>query len=78
MTVLSPLEPLDDVNSISIGRHEVYIVKGRNTGILLPQVAEEYKRDVKTLLEQVSNKAGLPAEAWKDSELYTFPADIIR
>ena len=78
VTVLSPLEQLDDIKKIRIGTHGLYIVKGGNTGILLPQVAEEYKWDVPTFLQQVSIKAGLSGDAWKDAQLYTFTADIIR
>jgi AmmeMemoRadiSam system protein A len=78
VTVLSPLEPLQDINTIRIGTHGLYLVKGWNTGILLPQVAEEYKWDVPTFLEQVSLKAGLAKDAWKDALLFSFTADIIR
>ncbi len=78
VTVLSPLEQLDDIRKIRIGTHGLYLVKGMNAGILLPQVAEEYKWDVHTFLQQVSMKAGLPAEAWKDAQLYSFTADIIK
>jgi hypothetical protein len=78
VTVLSPLEPLQDVADIRIGTHGLYLINGRNTGILLPQVADNQKWDVQTFLEQVSHKAGLPAQAWKNSELFTFTADIIR
>ncbi len=78
VTVLSPLELLLDVKNIRIGTHGLYLVKGWNSGILLPQVAEEYHWDVPTFLEQVSIKAGLPKDAWKDAQLYSFTADIIR
>jgi len=41
ITVLSPLEPLDDVRNILIGVHGLYLVKGPNSGIFLPQVPVE-------------------------------------
>ncbi len=78
VTVLSPLERLLDVNSIKIGTHGLLLVKGSSSGLLLPQVADEYKWDVPTFLEQVSLKAGLPKDAWKDAELHSFTADIIK
>jgi AmmeMemoRadiSam system protein A len=78
VTVLSPLEALDDVKDIRIGTHGLYITQGDHSGVLLPQVAEEYHWDVPTFLEQVSIKAGLPGNAWKDAQLYTFTADIIK
>ncbi|GAB4487704.1 MAG: AmmeMemoRadiSam system protein B [Thermodesulfovibrionales bacterium] len=78
VTVLSPLEPLRDVSGIRIGTHGLYLVSGRNAGLLLPQVPGQFNWDVQTFLEQVSIKAGLPKDAWKTSQLYTFTADIIR
>lgn len=78
VTVLSPLEPLQDIKDIKIGIHGLFIVRNGNSGILLPQVAEEYKWDVPTFLEQVSIKAGLPRDAWKKAHVFTFAADIIR
>ena len=78
VTVLSPLERLLDINTIRIGTHGLLIVKGMQSGLLLPQVAEEYKWDVPTFLEQVSLKAGLPRDAWKDAELHSFTADIVK
>ena len=78
VTVLSPLEPLKDIKNIKIGTHGFYIVNGANSGILLPQVASENNWDVNTFLENVSLKAGLPKEAWKNSNLYIFSADIIK
>ncbi len=80
VTVLSPLEPLVDVKDIRIGTHGLFIVKGDASGILLPQVAVEYGWDARTFLEEVSVKAGLPKDAWKDTDakLYYYTAEIIR
>jgi hypothetical protein len=47
-------------------------------GILLPQVAKELGWDRETFLEQICLKAGLPNGAWKDAELYTFTAEIVK
>ncbi|MEW6002625.1 MAG: AmmeMemoRadiSam system protein B [Nitrospirota bacterium] len=78
ISILSPLKPLRDMKDIQIGKHGLYIVKGFQTGLLLPQVAVELGWDKEKFLEQVSLKAGLPGDAWKDSQLYTFSAEIIR
>ena len=78
VTVLSPLVPLDDIKNIVIGRHGLYLTNGMQSGVLLPQVAEEYHWDVPTFLEQVSLKAGMSKDAWKNSQLYTFTADVIK
>jgi len=61
-----------------VGTHGLYIVQGPNRGLLLPQVATEYKWDRLTFLAQTCNKAGLPANAWRDpdTKIYLFTADI--
>jgi AmmeMemoRadiSam system protein B/AmmeMemoRadiSam system protein A len=78
VTVLSPLEPLQNVRDIKIGTHGIYLIKGPNSGILLPQVAVDFKWDVPTFLEQVSIKAGLPKDAWNSAQLYSFTAEVIK
>jgi len=80
VTVLSPLEPLDDVKNIKIGTHGLYLIKGQQGGVFLPQVPVEQGWDLPTYLEQLCYKAGLPKGAWKDVEarLFIFSADIIK
>jgi|Deesub1362A_J573_1020465.scaffolds.fasta_scaffold03499_5 hypothetical protein len=77
VSILSPLRPLKDKDEIRIGRDGLYIVKGRKSGLLLPQVAVEFGWDRETFLRQVSLKAGLPEDAWKEARLYTFTAEVI-
>jgi AmmeMemoRadiSam system protein B/AmmeMemoRadiSam system protein A len=77
VTVLSPLEPMKDSKDFEIGKHGLYIVKGYNRGILLPQVPVEFGWDGDTFLKQICKKAGLPEDAWKEASLYRFTAEII-
>lgn len=78
VSILSPLLPLKDTESIQIGKHGLVIRKGGQSGILLPQVATEFGWDKNTFLEMVCMKAGLPKGAWKDAELHTFTAEVIK
>jgi AmmeMemoRadiSam system protein B/AmmeMemoRadiSam system protein A len=78
ISILSPLRLLKDVKNIQIGKHGLFIVKGMQSGLLLPQVATELGWNRDTFLEQVCAKAGLPKDAWKDAELYAFTAEIIK
>jgi AmmeMemoRadiSam system protein A len=77
ISVLSPLQQIKDINEIEVGKHGLYIVRGHNSGLLLPQVAVEYKWDREMFLQETCHKAGLPAQAWKDkeTEIYIFSAD---
>ncbi|MEJ5361778.1 MAG: AmmeMemoRadiSam system protein A [Spirochaetota bacterium] len=65
ISVLTPVEPVNDVGEIVIGRDGLIISNGFRAGLLLPQVATEYGWDVQTFLQHTCYKAGLPADAWK-------------
>jgi AmmeMemoRadiSam system protein A len=78
ISVLSPMHLIKSTDEIEVGKHGLYIVRGFARGLLLPQVATEYKWDRLTFLEQTCNKAGLPPDAWKDpaTKIYTFTAEV--
>jgi AmmeMemoRadiSam system protein A len=77
ISVLSPLEELIETEAIEIGKHGLVIDAGYRRGLLLPQVAIEYNWDRKQFLKQISLKAGLPPDAWKQKEvrLFTFTVE---
>lgn len=81
ISVLSPFaQAPDPVPAIAIGVHGLLIEKGHRRGLLLPQVAVEWKWDVETFLKQACLKAGLPEEAWREGSppatVYTFSAEV--
>jgi len=78
ISVLSPLEKIDDTEEIEVGRHGIYLEKGFHRGVLLPQVAVEHGWDRETFLKQTCVKAGLPTTAWQspDADIYIFSAQI--
>ncbi len=77
ISVLSPLRRISNIDDIEVGKHGLYIVRGYNSGLLLPQVAIEYGWDRENFLKETCYKAGLPPKAWKDkeTEIYIFSAD---
>jgi len=78
LSLLSPLVRVRDVSEIEPGTHGIYLVKGRRSGVLLPQVASEHGWDRTTFLEQTARKAGLPSRSYLDADvaLYVFSAVI--
>lgn len=77
ISVLSPLRQITDVNEIEVGRHGIFIMQGRNRGVLLPQVATEYGFDRETFLCETCLKADLPEDAWQNgASIYIFDAEI--
>jgi AmmeMemoRadiSam system protein A len=78
ISVLTPLKLIKSIDEIEVGQHGLYIVRGPNRGLLLPQVATQYHWDRQTFLGQTCNKAGLPVDAWKDpgTQIFIFRAEI--
>lgn len=78
ISVLSPLKRIHDFAEIEIGKHGLLMNYDMHSGLLLPQVAEENNWNVTQFLEQISLKAGLPKNSYKEKsvELYTFEAEV--
>lgn len=79
ISVLSEMERVNSADKIELGKHGVMVKKGRQSGVFLPQVATETGWTKEEFLSQLcAQKAGLPADAWKDkdTELYIFTADV--
>ncbi|MBU0628420.1 MAG: AmmeMemoRadiSam system protein A [Nanoarchaeota archaeon] len=68
----------DYVKKVKVGRDGLIVRSDFGSGLLLPQVATEYKWDSKTFLEQTCNKAGLPVDMWKDNrcKIYSFQSQV--
>ncbi|HUY00515.1 MAG TPA: TIGR00296 family protein [Candidatus Deferrimicrobium sp.] len=68
----------DYSKNIAVGRDGLIIARGWRKGLLLPQVAVEWKWDAKQFLEQTCWKAGLTPDMWMDKEtkIYKFQAEI--
>jgi AmmeMemoRadiSam system protein A len=79
ISILTPMQRLNKFEEIEVGKHGLFIERGFNRGLLLPQVATQYRWNRETFLEQTCCKAGLPPVAWKDTatRIYTFTAEII-
>jgi AmmeMemoRadiSam system protein A len=68
ISVLSPFRQITDRATIRPGTDGVLIRRGARSGLLLPQVATEYGWDREALLRHTCMKAGLPADAFRDSD----------
>lgn len=78
ISILSPIESIDDPSVIEVGKHGIIITRGPNRGLLLPQVATEWDWDRETFLRQTCMKAGLPEDAWEQpgTRIEIFSAEI--
>lgn len=78
ISVMSPIEPVRDVEEIEVGRDGLIITRAGRAGLLLPQVATEYEWDRDTFLSQTCLKAGLPPDSWRSGEcrIERFSAEV--
>lgn len=79
ISILSPLEKIDNADKIKLGTHGVYVCCGYNAGIFLPEVATQTGWSKEEFLCHLcGDKAGLTPYAWKDpsSQLYIFTVDV--
>jgi AmmeMemoRadiSam system protein A len=78
ISVLTPMNRISDIEEIQVGVHGIYLERGADSGLLLPQVATENRWDRTTFLAYACMKAGLPRDAWKSKEthIYIFSADV--
>jgi AmmeMemoRadiSam system protein A len=76
ISVLSP--PFDIApEKIEVGQHGLVISRGTQRGLLLPQVAVEWKWDRVQFLEHTCEKAGLPPGAWRqEARIQAFTAQV--
>jgi AmmeMemoRadiSam system protein A len=65
VSVLSPLRPVTPEEVVA-GRDGLMLRRGRYAGLLLPQVATEYRMDREAFLDALCQKAMLPPGAWRD------------
>ena len=76
ISVLSPLAEIRP-EQVDVGRHGLLISRGFQRGLLLPQVAVEWKWDRERFLAETCLKAGLPQDAWKHgATLQAFTAQV--
>lgn len=77
ISVLTPLERIEDIHRIELGKHGIYIKKGVFSGTFLPQVALKTNWTVEEFVGYCSrDKAGLGWDGWHDAELYRYEAIV--
>jgi len=77
ISLLGPLEPIAGPAEIEIGRHGLVIQHGWARGLLLPQVAVEWRWDAEAFLSQTCHKAGLPNDDWQHgAKIWRFEAEV--
>jgi hypothetical protein len=69
ISVLSEPFKMNSYDEIELGKHGLIVTEGFRRGLLLPQVPFEHGMDKDEYLSALCQKAGLPADAWKEKVL---------
>jgi AmmeMemoRadiSam system protein A len=79
VSLLTPLKRIKDWRRFQLGQGAAIVMNGKY-GLLLPQIAEENGWNQEQFLENLSKKAGLPPQSYRDSaaSLYVYSAQVIR
>lgn len=79
ISVLSPLKKITDIDDIELGVHGIYIEKGGESGVFLPQVATETGWNREEFLGHCSrDKAGIGWSGWKTANIFIFRAVVFK
>jgi uncharacterized protein (TIGR00296 family) len=72
--------PMDYLTRIKVGIHGLIVERGLSKGLLLPQVAVEWKWGEEEFLCQCCGKAGLPPDCWlvSGTSIYKFGCIIAK
>ena len=77
ISVLGPLERVGAIGEIVVGRHGLLVEDNRRRGLLLPQVATDYRWTAEVFVEQTCRKAGLLRDGWqRGATLWRFEAEV--
>ena len=77
VSALTPPKPVGSWRDIVLGRDGMTLQKNGAFAVFLPQVAPEQGWDLPTTLSYLSQKAGLPADAWREGAKFeTFQAEV--
>jgi AmmeMemoRadiSam system protein A len=78
VSVLGPQRVLADVGDFGAGRDGIVVEARGHRALLLPQVAEEMGWGAAEMLAAACEKAGLPADAWRDGATRLSAFEVVR
>jgi AmmeMemoRadiSam system protein A len=78
ISLLGLFEAIAGPRDVIVGTHGLFVKRGWQRGLLLPQVAVEWNWDAETFLAHTCHKAGLPRDAWQHGgiEMWRFEAEV--
>jgi AmmeMemoRadiSam system protein B/AmmeMemoRadiSam system protein A len=79
ISLLSPMQKIDSISQIEIGKHGIFIRNGYRQGTLLPQVATGNKWTAEEFVKYCAiYKAGISESEIKNAELYVYESFVFK
>jgi len=70
ISILTPPKRIQNTKEIMLGKHGIILHYQNQQAVYLPEVATEQGWDLATTLGSLSQKAGLPEHAWRDTKTW--------
>ncbi len=77
ISVLSPIESISGIEEFKLGEHGIILEKGFGRAVYLPEVAPEQGWTVQETLSSLSQKAGLPTDAWRSGATFKVFSSVV-
>ncbi len=77
ISLLSPVKDIKTLDEFHIGEHGIILIKGGHRAVYLPEVAVEQGWSKEETLESLSEKAGLPPDAWKQGARFQVFSSVV-
>ncbi len=78
VSILSPIRKIASLDEFKLGQMGIILEKGMHRSVFLPEVATEQGWTKEETLAHLSQKAGLPADAWKkDARFQVFESVVL-
>jgi AmmeMemoRadiSam system protein A len=77
VSILGPIEPIAGPEAFRLGEHGIILEKGHYRAVYLPEVAPEQGWTVEETLCSLSEKAGLPPDAWRKGAVFKVFSSVV-
>ncbi len=77
ISILSPIVDIASIDEFKLGEHGIILRKGMSRAVYLPEVAVEQKWTVEQTLSSLSQKAGLPPDAWREGATFQVFSSVV-
>ena len=77
ISIISPMQKVEHITEIELGKHGIFVEKDGKTGTFLPQVAENNNWTLEEFLGNCSeSKVGIGWDGWKSANVFIYETEV--